>query len=90
MAVVDLMDAIRSTGDIDKKFEHAVVTLSTATTANLNATMVLIDTLSAVPGFDKASLKAQLEALGNEPPVSNDIHGPLYSQIMSLISARLD
>lgn len=89
MAVIDLIDAIRSTGDIDKKFEHVVKTLSTAATANLNATMVLLDVLNTTPGFDKVALKKKLEELRDEPPVNSDIHGPLYSQIITLIGSRL-
>lgn len=89
MKVVDLIEAVRGTSDIDKKIEHVVISLSTAATANINGLMLLLDVLDKSPGFDKEALKKELQLLRGAPPSSADINGPLHSNIIGLFLSRL-
>ncbi|MCJ2370180.1 hypothetical protein [Pseudomonas sp. RGM 3321] len=89
MKVVDLIDAVKGTGDIDKKFEYVVTTLATAATANTNGMLMLLDVLNKSPSFDKAALKKSLEMLRDEPPVSGDINGGLHSQMIDMFISSL-
>lgn len=89
MKIVDLIEAVQGTGDIDKKFEYVVVSLSTANAANTNVLLTLLDVLDKSPGLDKEALKDQLQELRGAPPVSADINGPLHSQIIDMFLSRL-
>lgn len=89
MKVVDLMEAVKGTGDIDKKLEYIVTSLSTAATANTNGMLMLLDVLNKTPTFDKEALKKELQMLKGAPPVSSDINGAMHSQIMGMFLSRL-
>lgn len=90
MKFVDLSDVVRSTGDINEKFDHVVKVLSTATLANTNAVMFLIDAVKEVPGFDVEKFKKALTDLQNSPPTGKDVVGPLHSQLVGMFKSRLD
>ncbi|KTB62641.1 hypothetical protein AO066_18320 [Pseudomonas fluorescens] len=89
MKIVDLIEAVKGTSDIDKKFEHVVISLSTASIANTNALLTLLDVLDKSPGLDKELLKDKLQKLRGAPPVSADINGQLHSQIIGMFLSRL-
>ena len=90
MKFVELSEVVRSTGDINQKFDHVVKVLSTAATANTNAVLLLIDAIKEVPGFDAGKLKKALEDLQNSPPTGTDVIGPLHSQLIGVFKGRLD
>jgi len=89
MKIVDIVDAVRGTADIDKKFEYVITGLATASVANMNALLLLIDAVQSTPGFDKAALKRNLEEQQATAPTSKDVNGPMYSQLMGLFLSRL-
>lgn len=89
MKIVDLIEAVQGTPDVDKKLEYIVVSLSTAATANMNAMFLLLDALDKSPGFNKELLKEELQKLRGAPPVSSDINGPMHSQIIGNFLSRL-
>lgn len=90
MKFVELSEVVRSTGDINDKFDHVVKVLTTAATANTNATLILIDALKATPGFDATAFKKQLNDLKDSPPQAIDIIGPLHSHLIATFMSRLD
>lgn len=90
MKIVDLIEAVQGTSDIDKKLEYIVTSLSTAATANMNGMFLLLDALDKSPGFNKELLKEELQKLRGAPPVSSDISGPMHSQIIGNFLSRLN
>lgn len=89
MKIVDLIEAVQGTPDIDKKLEYIVVSLATAATANMNGMFLLLDALDKSPGFNKELLKEELQKLRGAPPVSSDINGAMHSQIIGNFLSRL-
>ena len=90
MKFVDLSDVVRNTPDINEKFDHVVKVLTTASMANTNAVLFLIDAVKEVPGFDVEKLKERLTDLQNSAPTGNDVIGPLHSQLIGIFKGRLD
>lgn len=89
MKTVDLIDAVRNTGDINKKFEYVVTALSTASIAQTNTILAVLSALDSAEGFDKASLRKEIEGLRDDPVTSNDLIPVVHTQILDLFLSRL-
>ena len=90
MKTVDLIDAVKGTGDIDKKFEYVVMALSTVSMAQSNAILSVLSALDNAQGIDKAALRKDLEGLKSELPISNDLIPGVYTQLIDLFLTRLN
>lgn len=89
MKIVDLIEAVHSTPDINKKFDHVVTALATQQIATTNA---LLATLTAIRGTSEETaeaLKSELLTVKAAPISSKDIDPGMYAQVMDLFISRL-
>lgn len=90
MKIVDLIELVQTTGDINQKIQHVVTALATSQTATLNAVLAILTVLQKTPGIDIQALKDELLDIKGAPIASKDINPVMYAQVLDLFISRLD
>lgn len=83
-----LIEAIRQKPDADAKVEELAVVLGTQVLALFNALLSVIGTVDETPGFNRESLRRDLEEL-KTLGLSDGIDRNLYAHTIDLCISRL-